>query len=74
MSGPFSAVRVLGVRLSAVDRGLTLGTSTERGICIRFNVPVPGIDPFGLIRHPGLTVTVAEPDLVAEAIYTIARG
>lgn len=67
-SGPYNPLRGLGVRLSLADRGLTFGTTTEGGVCVRFHEPVPGIDPWGLIRHPGLTVTVAEPDLVAEAI------
>jgi hypothetical protein len=71
VSGPFSPWRGLGVRLSLADRGLTLGTTTGRGVCLRFHEPVPGIDPWGLIRHPGLTVTVSEPDLVAEAINRI---
>lgn len=70
-TGPFSPLRGLGVRLSLADRGLTFGTTTERGVCLRFHEPVRGIDPWGLLRHPGLTVTVSEPDLVAEAINRI---
>jgi len=35
---------------------------------------VTGIDPWGRIRHPGLTVTVAEPELVAEAVNRIVAG
>jgi hypothetical protein len=69
--GPFSAFRAIGVRLSLADRGLTFGTTTERGVCLRFHEPVPGIEPWGLLRHPGLTVTVAEPDLVAAAVNKI---
>ncbi|WP_326836069.1 hypothetical protein VSH64_14290 [Amycolatopsis rhabdoformis] len=72
VSGPYRAFRVFGARLSLADRGLTLGTSTRRGVCIRFHEPVPGIEPFGLVRHPGLTVTVAEPELVAETINAVA--
>lgn len=70
-TGPFSAFRALGVRLSLSDRGLTFGTTTEGGVCLRFHEPVPGLDPWGRIRHPALTVTVAEPDLVAEAVNRI---
>ncbi|MGW4485395.1 hypothetical protein ACWEOE_16345 [Amycolatopsis sp. NPDC004368] len=72
VTGPFSAFRALGARLSLADRGLTLGTSTRQGVCIRFHEPVAGIEPFGLLRHPGLTVTVAEPDLVAATINAVA--
>jgi hypothetical protein len=71
VSGPYSPLRGLGIRLSLVDHGLTFGTTTEGGVCLRFHEPVTGLDPWGLIRHPGLTVTVAEPDLVAEAINRV---
>lgn len=74
VTGPFRAVRALGVRLSLADRGLTFGTTTERGVCLRFREPVPGIEPWGRIRHPALTVTVAEPELVAEAVDRIVAG
>ncbi|MCR6483778.1 hypothetical protein M8542_13215 [Amycolatopsis sp. OK19-0408] len=74
VSGPFSPLRGLGVRLSLADHGLTFGTTTDRGVCLRFREPVRGIDPWGLIRHPGLTVTVSEPDLVAEAVNRIVAA
>ncbi len=73
VSGPYSALRGLGIRLSLADRGLTFGTTTEGGVCLRFHEPVTGLDPWGLLRHPGLTVTVAEPDLVAEAINRVVN-
>ena len=40
----------------------------ERGLCIRFDRPVPGIEPLGLLRHPAVTVTVADCDGLAEAL------
>jgi hypothetical protein len=64
VGGPYSAWKVIGPRLSLSDRGLTFGTSTSAGVCISFHDPVPGIEPLGLLRHPGLTVTVARPDLL----------
>ncbi|MEV7099399.1 hypothetical protein AB0M80_41895 [Amycolatopsis sp. NPDC051045] len=70
-AGPYSALRVFGVRLSLADRGLTFGTTTRGGVCLRFREPVRGLDPWGLLRHPGLTVTVSEPELVAEAVNRI---
>ncbi|MBE8521312.1 hypothetical protein ILP97_28145 [Amycolatopsis sp. H6(2020)] len=73
-TGPYSALRVFGVRLSLADRGLTFGTTRQGGVCLRFREPVRGIDPWGLLRHPGLTVTVSEPELVAEAINRIVAG
>jgi hypothetical protein len=63
-SGPLSPWRALGVRLSLADRGLTFGSDPLGGVCVRFARPVRGIDPVGLVRHPGLTVTVEEPELL----------
>lgn len=68
VSGPYSIVKTIGpAHLSLADRGLTFATNDRAGVCIEFKEPVTGIDPFGAIRHPGLTVTVEDPDaLVAE--------
>lgn len=68
LSGPYQAWKVLGARLSLADRGLTFGTNTVAGACIRFHRPVAGIEPTGLLRHPALTVTVAEPHLLVERL------
>ncbi len=57
-TGPYTAVKAIGARLSMTDRGLTFGTTTEGGVCITFETPVRGLDPLGVLRHPGLTVTV----------------
>ncbi|MDQ7807951.1 hypothetical protein Q5425_29795 [Amycolatopsis sp. A133] len=73
-TGPYHALRVFGVRLSLADRGLTFGTTTRGGVCLRFREPVAGLDPWGRLRHPGLTVTVSEPELVAEAVNRIVAG
>lgn len=62
-TGPFSFVKTAGpAHLSFADRGLTCATNGEKGLCIRFVEPVPGIDPWGRIRHPGVTVTVGRID------------
>ncbi|MBB4689106.1 hypothetical protein [Amycolatopsis jiangsuensis] len=74
VTGPLRAVRALGVRLSLSDRGLTFGTSTENAVCLRFREPVPGIEPWGLLKHPNLTVTCARPELVALAVQRITEG
>lgn len=68
ISGPYQAWKVIGARLSLADRGLTFGTDTTAGACIRFHQPVPGIEPTGLLRHPALTVTIAEPHLLVERL------
>ena len=66
VTGPFGFLRTAGsARLSLADRGLTCATNGERGLCIRFGQPVRGIEPFGLLRHPAVTVTVADPERLA---------
>lgn len=68
-TGPFTLFKTAGpARLSLADRGLTMATNSDRGVCIRFKTPVRGIDPFGLIRHPGLTITVERVDELRRAI------
>ena len=69
VTGPFTVWKTFGpAHLSLADRGLTLATTAARGLCVRFREPVPGIDPTGRIRHPGLTVTVADVEGLAAAI------
>ena len=72
ISGPYSIVKTIGsARLSFSDRGLTFATNPRRGVCISFREPVCGIDPLGAIRHPGVTITVADPDaFAAELLHT----
>jgi hypothetical protein len=57
--------KAIGARGSFADRGLTFGTNADAGVCIRFHDPVPGIEPTGAVRHPGLTMTVADPHALA---------
>ena len=69
VTGPYSLPKVVGPpHLSLADRGLTFGTSTRRGLCIRFKKPVTGALPFGVLKHPALTVTVDDPDGLAQAL------
>ncbi|UBU18518.1 hypothetical protein [Nonomuraea gerenzanensis] len=61
LSGPFSPLKAIGVRVSMADGGLTFGSSTTQGVCLCFRRSVSGSEPFGLLRHPALTVTVEDP-------------
>lgn len=62
-TGPYTLPKTAGpAHLSMADRGITFATNPDAGLCIAFHEPVTGIDPFRLIRHPGLTVTVADID------------
>lgn len=68
-SGPYTLARTAGpAHLSMADRGITFATNGDAGLCIRFHEPVTGIDPFRVIRHPGLTVTVADLDGLEAAL------
>ncbi|MHB1430955.1 MAG: hypothetical protein ACYCVZ_02400 [Streptosporangiaceae bacterium] len=72
VTGPYRAYRAIGPRLSLADHGLTFGTTARRGVCLLFRESVPGIDPFGLILHPGLTLTVADPERFATTVRAYA--
>ncbi len=68
-TGPYRWYTAIGPRGSMVDRGLTFGTTTAGGVCVLFHEPVTGLDPLGRMRHPGLTVTVAD----VERFHTTLR-
>ena len=72
LTGPYRAYRAIGPRGSFADRGLTFGTTTAGGVCLCFCEPVRGLDPAGLIAHPGLTVTVADREGFAAAVRAAA--
>ncbi|RIV41263.1 hypothetical protein [Micromonospora radicis] len=67
-TGPYRWWRVAGPRLSAADLGVTFGSSTAGGLCVRFVRPVPALLPGDWPRHPGLTVTVADSTALARAL------
>jgi hypothetical protein len=69
VTGPYCFLKTAGpARLGITDRGLTFASNGQRGVCITFHSPVPGIDPFGRIRHPELTVTVLDVDGLMKAL------
>ena len=72
LSGPYLAVKAIGARVSFADQGLTFGTTTRGGVCLLLRRPVPGIEPSGLVRHPGLTVTVADREGFAAHVRAVA--
>lgn len=68
-SGPYATLKTLGAaHLSLADHGVTFASNSRAGLCIRFHEPVVCIDPTGHLRHPGLTVTVADVDGLAAAL------
>lgn len=68
ITGPYSWPKVVGgPRLSFADGGITFATNARQGVCVCFATPVRAGLP-GL-RHPGLTVTVAD----TEGLATLLR-
>jgi hypothetical protein len=53
-------------RVSLGDRGITFATNRQRGLCICLAHPQPG--PYPWLRHPAVTVTVEDPDSLADAL------
>ncbi|KGN42254.1 hypothetical protein [Knoellia aerolata] len=69
ITGGFGWLKTAGPpHLSFSDRGVTFATNGDRAVCLRFATPVAGIDPTRTIRHPGATLTVAQPDLLLRAL------
>ena len=65
--GPWR-VRTRSARLAITDRGLTFSTNADLGVLILFEGPVRGLDPLGILRHPELTVTVADVEGLADLL------
>jgi len=62
-SGGFAYLKTAGPpHLSFADKGVTFATNGDDAVCVRFHDPVTVLDPTGRVRHPGATVTVADPD------------
>lgn len=75
VSGPYRRWRVAGpVRVSATDRGLTFATNARAGVCLSFHEPVALTSWSSRVRHPAATVTVAEPERLAEAVRRVTSA
>lgn len=68
-TGGFAFLKTAGpAHLSFTDRGVTFATNGDRAVCVTFHEPVQAIDPTGRIRHPGATLTVADPAALIRAL------
>jgi hypothetical protein len=68
-TGGFAFLKTAGPpHLSFADRGVTFATNAKAALCVQFHEPVPAIEPTGRIRHPGATMTVADPEGLARAL------
>ncbi len=66
VTGPYLFIKTAGPpRLGLTDIGLTFASNGERGVLVRFHNKIAGLGP---LRHPELTVTVADPDGLAELL------
>jgi hypothetical protein len=66
LTGPYAFLKTAGpARLGVTDRGLTFASNGDRGVLVTFRDKVRGIDRLGVIRHPELTVTVADVEGLA---------
>ena len=71
ITGPYRFYRTAGpARLGITDGGLTFASNGDRGVLLSFREGVPAIDPLRLIRHPELTVTVADVRGLVSALGT----
>lgn len=68
VTGPYRPWKIIGPHLSLADDGLTLGTTTARGLCVRFAEPIEPVLPLIRRRHSALTITVADPEVLAERL------
>jgi hypothetical protein len=69
VTGDFAWLKTAGPpHLSFSDRGVSLTTNGDRALCIEFHEPLPAIDPTATITHPGVTLSVADPEGLAQAL------
>ena len=70
-TGGFTFLKTAGPpHLSFTDKGVTFATNPEQAVCVRFHEPVRALDPTGHLRHPGATMTVADPPALMRALET----
>ncbi len=75
VTGPYRFIKTAGpARLAITDRGLTFATNGKLGVRVSFATAVRGLDPLGLIRHPELTVTVADVNRLVTLLQALTRS
>ena len=72
LTGGFGFLKSAGpAHLSFADRGVTFATNGDAAVCVSFRTPVPAIDPTHLIRHPGATMTVEDPQALHDHVHRL---
>ena len=75
ITGPYAFLKTAGpAHLGFTDRGLTFASNGQRGVLISFHEPIAGIEPTGKLRHPELTVTVADVEGLAALLRVRLSG
>ncbi len=75
LTGPYRFVKTAGPpRLGITDLGLTFASNGERGVEIAFRRRVHGVMPQGPLTHGELTVTVDDPEALAQLLAQRAVG
>ncbi len=68
-TGGFAWFKTVGPpHLSFADRGVSFTTNGDDALCVLFHEPVPVLDPTGRLRHPGATLSVADPAALDRAL------
>jgi hypothetical protein len=75
-TGGYAFLKTAGPpHLSFSDRGVSFATNGRSGVCLRFDRPVPAIDPTRRLVHPGATLTLTDPAGFVEALgLSLGRG
>jgi hypothetical protein len=74
VTGPYRYLKTAGpARLGVTDLGITFATNGERGVRLGFAEKVLGIERLGVLKHPELTVTVADVDGLAALLRERTR-
>jgi len=69
LTGPYRVWRTVGpARMGLSDHGLTFATNPDRGVLLHFAEPVRGMTANGSLRHPNLTLTVADVNGLLSAV------
>jgi hypothetical protein len=68
VTGPYLPIKAIGPRGSRMDGGVTFGTNADGGVCVGFHEPVGALFGRNRLRHPGMTVTVADIDGLVDAL------
>lgn len=72
ITGPHRPVRAIGPRFSPTTRSLTFGSNAQRTVRIAFRRPVPGMEPLGIVKHPSLSLSVADPEKLRDHLDALA--